>query len=498
MALLATAAMPAVATAGMRGPMGPAGPAVLPFPFQAGSPLVQETFTNATAPEFTAVGSACLTGAPPVAAIPPLNHPPGGCPAVGVGPVPPNDAAPFGFLRLTDASRDQAGAVLYNHAIPASFGLNVTFDQWQYGTTTPEFSPADGISFFLVNGNVDLNHPGAFGGSLGYAQKLPDDNPENPFLPGVPEGYLGVGLDVLGNFFGDWEHRGFGCPEGLRSPAGTIFRVPAPGPNMVTVRGPGNGTEGYCFWTATTSNFGPNGPWPSTLPGSLHGPTTVVPPEPEAAQQALEPSRRRVNVVLTPAPAPQLIVTIDFNDGTGPHRVLDVPAPPDVPNTYKFGFAASTGLFTDVHLLRNVSINSEEPIPPERESQTCLKASAKKVKAGDKVTLTADVTCNGSIPTGTVTFFMDGVEIATVPLIDGRAVLRVRVPPGVHTFTARYNGNETCTPSTSNTVTVIGVRPKPPIPPFPPKPKPIVKKPVKEPVSIHITPAKKGELAKKK
>lgn len=189
--------------------------------------------------------------------------------------------------------------------------MSLTFGVWQYGSTTPA-TPADGVSFFLVNGDQELAEPGAFGGSLGYAQKLPDDNPTHQFHSGVAGGYLGVGLDVLGNYFGDWEQRGNGCPS--RSPAGTHFRVPAPGPNMVTVRGPGQGVEGYCFLTATTTNFTGTGPWPSTLPGDLHGSMTELPAHATAAEAeaALEPSRRRVNVRLTPGPHPVLTVSVDF------------------------------------------------------------------------------------------------------------------------------------------------------------------------------------------
>ncbi|GAA2496922.1 hypothetical protein GCM10023100_66080 [Actinocorallia cavernae] len=333
-----------------------------PQPRQGGSTLLDETFMHATAPDFTGVGSACLTGAPQVGALPgPGDHPLGGC-TEGIGPEPPNNADPRGYLRLTDSSNDQSGAVLYNHALPATKGLDVTFDQWQYGTTTGQIAPADGISFFLVNGDTDLTHPGAFGGSLGYAQKLPDDDPSAEFQPGVDNGYLGVGLDVLGNYFGDWEHRGNGCPPGQRSPAGTAFHVPAPGTNMVTLRGPGDGIEGYCFLTATTSNFSTTGPWPSTLPGQLQGPTTTVSSDPVQAEQDLEPSRRRVHVVITPAPDPQITVSIDFNDGNGFQQVLQTAAPTPVPETYKFGFAASTGLFTDTHLIRNVVVATEQPL----------------------------------------------------------------------------------------------------------------------------------------
>ncbi|WP_329235413.1 hypothetical protein OG417_29665 [Actinoallomurus sp. NBC_01490] len=330
-----------------------------------GTSLVNETFRLATAdPRFRAFGAACLTGAPRGAAPPAGEHPLGGCTSTPVGPVPPGSASPFGYLQLTDASNDQVAAALFDSPIPSSNGLEVTFEQWQYGTTTPEFSPADGISFFLTDGEQELTTPGAFGGSLGYAQKLPDDDPANPFLPGVDHGYLGVGLDVLGNYFGDWEHRGNGCEQ--RSPAGTVFRIPAPGPNMVTVRGPGNGTVGYCFVTATTSNFTTTGPWPSTLPGQLQGTLTSIPPDatPEQAQALLEPSRRTVRIRITPAPDPQVSIDIDFQDGQGFQRVLDFAAPQPVPAGYRFGFAASTGLFTDVHLIRNLTVSSLTPITP--------------------------------------------------------------------------------------------------------------------------------------
>ncbi|NUP33974.1 MAG: DUF11 domain-containing protein, partial [Streptomycetaceae bacterium] len=336
-----------------------------PAPRQAGPTLVSETFTGATAdPEFVAVGTACLTGAPQSAAPGPGNHPLTGCPPNSVGPVPPDNAAPHGYLRLTGASNDESGAVLYNQAIPSQAGLDITFEQWQYGSTTPN-TPADGISFFLVDGAASLEHPGAFGGSLGYAQKLPDDNPSQAFVPGVDRGYLGVGLDVLGNYFGDWEHRSNGCPAGQRSPAGTGFRAPAPGPNMVTLRGPGDGITGYCFLTATTSNFTTTGPWPSTLPGTLQGPTTTLPPgvTPQQAEALLDPSRRTVHIVLTPSPNPRLTVDIDFHDGNGSRQVISTDAPQPVPDSYKFGFAASTGLFTDVHLIRNLAVNPEQPLP---------------------------------------------------------------------------------------------------------------------------------------
>jgi hypothetical protein len=95
---------------------------------------------------------------------------------------------------------------------------------------------------------VNLTAPGAFGGSLGYAKKQ-QTPPTGPFIDGVEDGYLGVELDVLGNYFADTEQRGYSC-EHQRSPAGQpsmdgdFFER---GPNMVAVRGPGNGFDGYCY-----------------------------------------------------------------------------------------------------------------------------------------------------------------------------------------------------------------------------------------------------------
>ena len=373
--------------------------------------LFHETFTGATADEFTAVGSACLTGAHEGVVPPAGDHALGGCPPeLSTGPVPPNGAAPRGYLRLTDASNDQSGAALYNTPLPANGGLDITFEAWQYGKTDlwPAAPPADGLSFFLVDGTVPLTHPGAFGGSLGYAQKLPDDNPAAAILPGVEGGYLGVGLDTLGNYFGDWEHRSNGCPQAERSPAGTAFRAPAPGENMITLRGPefpnSAGVEGYCFLAATTTgqqipsmhpSLGSSPQWESSLPALLEGPTTEVSSDPATAEQDLEPSRRIIHIVLTPGPAPHLTVTIDFLNHPGVHEVLSEPAPTPEPSLIKFGFAASTGLFTSIHLIRNVVIKSEAPLPELDLVKDVEQPHPAHLVAGDHVHYVYTVTNTG-------------------------------------------------------------------------------------------------------
>ena len=362
----------------------------------SGTPLVSDTFKDAAAAEFTGYNDACLTGAPelPSGGNPPTgDHPLAGCgpantstgtPALYTGPVPPRDAPGFGYLELTNSRTNRTGAALFNEPIEASAGLNMTFEAWQYGGRPGQAHPADGISFFLTDGEFNLTTPGAFGGSLGYAQKLHMPGPSNmgpPDNPGVAGGYLGVGLDVLGNYFANTEQRGYGCPADQLSPAGsrTSDATQADrGPNMVTLRGPvfentGN-LEGYCYITATTrfahsvppaGEREPSGGWPSTLTaaglslqGAFTGPISQVP---ATAEQQLASSGRRIHIVITPAPHPELTVSVDV--GADPVVLENVPLPTPVPPTYRFGLAASTGDFTDIHLIRNVVINSDEPLP---------------------------------------------------------------------------------------------------------------------------------------
>src|SRR6185312_11451999 len=123
-------------------------------------------------------------------------------------------------------------------------GLQMDFDQAQYGG-----SGADGISFFLSDGSRQLTTTGASGAALGYST--------SGGQPGVTGGYLGVGLDAWG-FFKNSDIEGADC-------AGTNPYDRTRVPNVVSLRGPGDGTSGYCLLDSTLT--APSGP--STLPGTL-------------------------------------------------------------------------------------------------------------------------------------------------------------------------------------------------------------------------------------
>ncbi|MDG4858108.1 hypothetical protein P8605_08075 [Streptomyces sp. T-3] len=220
------------------------------------------------------------------------------------------DAVGKGALRLTNSARRQSGFVLLDRAIPARSGISATFDQFQYGRTTP--LSADGISFFLLDGKASPKDAGHFGGALGYS--------------GIEGGYLGVGLDTYGNFSNSPQAKGKGGPGRT--------------PNSISVRG------SLAAQNAYSQQY------------KLKRPLSVVGTDRAKA-------RRTVKVELSTAL--ELAVSIDFHDGQGMKRVLGpldlakVKGQPKVPDTLKLGFAASTGASTNIHEISNVKVTTLDP-----------------------------------------------------------------------------------------------------------------------------------------
>lgn len=134
-------------------------------------------------------------------------------------------------LRLTDSAGNRATAVHLQRLFPGAGNKVVAeFDHYAYGGTG-----ADGLAITLSDSSI-APVAGAFGGSLGYAQK---SNPGSDCTvaggcPGFAGGWIGVGLDEYGNYSS--------AAEG---------RVDGPGAqaDTVTVRGSGSGQSGYNYHT---------------------------------------------------------------------------------------------------------------------------------------------------------------------------------------------------------------------------------------------------------
>lgn len=300
----------------------------------------------------------------------------GGLPGIAT----PLDTPGAGTLRLTNATLNQAAFVLYNTPIQSDAGLRITFDMFQYGGTTSNPAipaGADGLNFFLIDGATqvpDVPRAGAFGGSLGYAQK---NTPT--VVPGIAGGYLGIGFDAFGNYSRATEGRNGGVPG-----AGQL-------PDTVTVRG-SEATQ-YAYLTST-----------GTLPFSLDVPA------PQGGTRAN--SLRRVQVDLDPTGL--LSVAMDLNGNnifTDPGEALisnfnirSGAAGIDngvIPSTFKLGFAAGTGDSTNIHEIRNLTVQSFTSPPETTDSLVTLQPGA-----------TANVTgLSGTDSDGTVQSF----QILTLP-----------------------------------------------------------------------------------
>jgi uncharacterized repeat protein (TIGR01451 family) len=299
----------------------------------ASTPLLTESFTSTTAMGWTTSGSTCLTAAV-ISATNSIPACPAGDPGGVSGTLPDTDGQ--GALRLTNDVGNLSSFAYSQQAYPSGQGYTIDFDSAAYDTTSagPNATGADGISFFLIDGAITPTMAGAYGGSLGYAQKS-----GSPNTPGLVGGYLGVGLDEYGNFANDNEGRGAGCAAANQSPNSGVIT------QSVTVRGAaGSDNNHYCY----IANSG------SLTPG-------ISVPAATTRTAAL----RHVHITLTPSN--NISVAMDFHDGRGlitvipPLNIAAVSGQPPLPSTFKFGFASSTGGANNIHELRDLVVTPDYP-----------------------------------------------------------------------------------------------------------------------------------------
>ena len=322
--------------------------AAIPLPATAQTVLFDETFAKPvvdTPTNFnygigtTPTGSSdppCLTAANPIVSPPTSGQGVGACPTDTTSPTPPftPDPAGAGTLRLTPSKQNQAAFVLVRPVggISSTDGLVITFDFFSYnGSGT---LGADGISFFLIDATNNPVNAGAFGGSLGYANRI---EPNGLPLGGVVGGYVGVGFDEFGNYSNGNEGRNGGSPNPTL-PDGRV-------PDAVAVRG--SQASGYRYISGTT-----------TLLQSIDQPNAI---------NRLSPGvQRTAKITLTPNN--QISVQVDFKDGAGfvtlvpPLSLNTIPQQGNLPPTLNFGFAGSTGTSTNIHEIQNLKITT---IPPD-------------------------------------------------------------------------------------------------------------------------------------
>jgi outer membrane protein OmpA-like peptidoglycan-associated protein len=257
---------------------------VLPAPASATGPFpLTEGFTGTTAPGWTTSGSAELT-------------------ANSI------DTPGDGWLRLTPAADPgRRGAAYNNTTFPSSDGVLVEFDYAAWGYTGNWPRGADGTSVFLFDASQTFAL-GLDGGGLGYT------GCDNQGIPGVPGGYVGIGLDEYGNY-GNSDYCGRGNGAG-----------PVEMPNWVGVRGP-------------TAN---NAPW---LGGA-----------PVPAGKTLEATRANKIKVTVAVADDKAYTWLQYADGVRQVVLDGVPLGGAAPANLKVGFAASTGGSNNNHEVRSIKV----------------------------------------------------------------------------------------------------------------------------------------------
>ncbi|WP_129713783.1 gliding motility-associated C-terminal domain-containing protein [Pedobacter sp. SYP-B3415] len=281
----------------------------------------------------------------------------------GKGPIAGPNGTTFtdvegnGYLRLTSNLEYQKGYIYNTTSFPSVNGLKIDVEYYTYGGTG-----ADGICFFLFDASATSNFSiGGFGGSLGYSQI----NIPQGASGGVSKGYLGIGIDEYGNFSNASEGRQGG--DGFR-------------PGSVTLRGKGDGMDfnnpaNYRFLKRFT-------------PGDEASPPfALIPNTNTRNNNPSDPNYRRVIIELAPANVGYSITVRVITGGATPVTrtiIENYQYTEAAPANLAYGIAASTGMLTNFHEIRNVRI----------EEYNTAYASAADI---------AMVTCQGSAATTNAT-----------------------------------------------------------------------------------------------
>ncbi len=231
-------------------------------------------------------------------------------------------------LRLTSNATNVATATALQRLFPAQGNfIQVEFDYYAYNGTG-----ADGIAVILSDA-TQTPQPGGFGGSLGYAQL--NDNANK--VSGFAGGWLGIALDEYGNFSTRGEGR-----EG-----GRTDRIP----DSVSVRGAGNGLDGYRYLAGTESSLrlGVD----------------------DASSKSAAPGHR-YRITVDARNEGQALVTVERKTDSGfevlpnlnRYNVMAAGnSQPAMPDRFFLSFTGSTGASTNIHEIDNLNVCATEIQP---------------------------------------------------------------------------------------------------------------------------------------
>ncbi len=240
-----------------------------------------------------------------------------------------------GYLRLTNNTGNNAKAATIPAAFPAAGNyISVEFLHYAYNGTNPG---ADGIAVTLSDYNVPAV-PGAYGGSLGYAQQTS--------INGFAGGWIGVALDEWGNY---------------QNP--TEGRIGGPGfiPQTVGVRGSGSGTSNYRWLQGNAAALSPG----------IDNATSTSPSRGFRYQVVVDARNAGF-------PTPQTFVAVNRDATSSGNSYSPVIASFDafsrattlgftqavVPPNWQISFTGSTGGSNNIHEISGLRVCAQTVVPP--------------------------------------------------------------------------------------------------------------------------------------
>jgi len=247
------------------------------------------------------------------------------------------DSPGNGWLRMTEANNDLSTSAHLDQKLDFPQSIKVGFDYAVSGG-----SGADGTAVFLQDASKSFD-PGAFGGSLGFANR---DTPNQ--VDGMNGGFIGVGMDTFGNFSDPTEGRNGGVGDR---------------PDEIAVRGPGDGQTGFEYIAGTdgenTTGDGTPGSAGTSIPSineDLQFSSRATGSTPnnfyrfEFEFDENELLTVRADFDVSDGIQLQDLFTTDFSGFTRPDQV-------------RVGFTSSTGAQTNLHEIRNLEVTtSGEPV----------------------------------------------------------------------------------------------------------------------------------------
>ncbi|RAJ05398.1 gliding motility-associated-like protein [Chitinophaga skermanii] len=254
-----------------------------------------------------------------------------------------------GWLRLTGDSTNQVGYCYVNESFPSNLGLFVEFEYTAWAPSTrPE---ADGFAVYLFDAAYG---PGTFqigqdGGALGYGEVDKATHPTGWSLgPGLTGGYIGVGLDEFGNY---------SVKQTVNDNLSKGFL-----PHTIAVRGT---TANHTPYLAGTG---------ANLGGTVYAGQKISYGTPIATRPSSDNFYRKVQVLIEKVGANyQLTVSMQFSQSGSMNKVFGpilLSDPP--PANLKVGFAASTGLYTNNHEIKNLYVTTPGAIHTEKSGPVVI------------------------------------------------------------------------------------------------------------------------------